>query len=42
MFKGEMRESGQDAGGMEKEWFNLISEAIIHPDVGRFIPHIYF
>lgn len=35
MFKGEMKESGQDAGGMEKEWFTLICESFINSDIGK-------
>jgi len=32
MFQGEMKSSGQDAGGMEKEWFTLISQEFLNPD----------
>lgn len=34
MFKGEMKASGQDAGGMEKEWFTLMCESFLNPDIG--------
>jgi len=31
-----MKYSGQDAGGMEKEWFTLLTEEFIDPDAGLF------
>lgn len=34
IFKGETKDSGQDAGGLEKEWFNLICEEILNEDTG--------
>jgi hypothetical protein len=35
MFKGEMSSYGQDAGGMEKEWFNLVTEQFLNPEQGN-------
>ena len=35
-FRGEMKDSGQDAGGMAKEWFNLIWEALISEEAKLF------
>ena len=32
-----MKYSGQDAGGMEKEWFTLLAEEFINPDTGKVI-----
>ena len=36
IFKAETKDSGQDAGGMEKEWFNLVSEALLDDKEGLF------
>lgn len=30
-----MKYSGQDAGGMEKEWFTLLTEEFLDPDTGN-------
>jgi hypothetical protein len=35
MFKGEMTSYGQDAGGMEKEWLNLVTEQFLNPEIGK-------
>ncbi|CAI2361032.1 unnamed protein product [Moneuplotes crassus] len=35
-FRGEMKYSGQDAGGMEKEWFTLLTEQFLDPETGLF------
>lgn len=29
-----MKETGQDAGGMEKEWFTLITEQFLNSELG--------
>ena len=36
MFLGEMSSIGQDAGGMEKEWFSLICAEFLNEDTGLF------
>lgn len=35
MFQGEMTGEGQDAGGMEKEWFTLMAQEFLNPDNGK-------
>ena len=35
-FEDEMTSSAEDAGGMEKEWFNVICQTFIDSKAGNF------